>query len=371
MKRRILAVLLAAMLLMAVCPAALAASPFRDVQETDDCYDAVLWALDKGVTNGMSDTTFAPETICNRGQVVTFLWRAAGEPEPRDPSNPFIDVEAGSFYEKAVLWAVENGITNGTSETTFSPTLTCTCAHILTFLWRAQGAPESGAPSPVSSRFPDDYYSGAVSWAEYNGLLSGMEASFDIADPCSRGLTVTYLYRAAAGGPIGPWDPTVIQRQVIFDEGCIAGALLAGRVEGGEFHDRAYWLDYLEKSGVAEDFPFVRELPQENIVQTGGREVYLIIPLDENASVAVNEWVCDETNGFVGETGGVLYRSDRGEPILLCCNVSDAVPDTQVVIVDGDGRTLDWNPRVSLTDGKIVTVSNGEYVCDLTMYAEG
>ena len=126
---------------------------------------------------------------------------------------------------------MEQGITNGTSATAFSPEETCSCAHILTFLWRAMGKTEPGTPSPVSGRFPDSWYSSAVSWAEYQGLLDGFTETFDIGEPCSRALTVTYLFRAlvykqALWG--SEWDPVVIQWQVLADEGCLCGAYHIG-----------------------------------------------------------------------------------------------------------------------------------------------
>ena len=110
---------------------------FVDVKASDYFYDAVLWAAEKGIPGGTSATTFNPNGICTRAQAVTFLWRAAGSPAPKSTAMPFTDVAADSYYERAVLWAVENGITKGTSDTTFSPNMTCTRAQIVTFIYRA------------------------------------------------------------------------------------------------------------------------------------------------------------------------------------------------------------------------------------------
>ena len=162
-------------------------TPFTDVP--GDCYyiDAVNWAYNNGVTTGTSATTFDPEGSCTRGQVVTFLYRAAGEPEPASLVNPFTDVKETDYFYKAVLWAVEQGITNGTGETTFSPGDTCSSAHIITFLYRAMGVGADGW--------------GAVSrnWAFDAGLTE--ETGLEIAkgEDCPRSAVVVFLYRSYAG----------------------------------------------------------------------------------------------------------------------------------------------------------------------------
>ena len=166
--------------------------PFTDVKKTDYCYDAVLWALDSGVTTGATPTTFEPNSTCTRGQIATFLWRAVGKPEPTLTSESFTDVDQNNpdhYFYKPVLWALEKGITNGTSDTTFEPDATCTNAHILTFLWRGVGSPnKTGA---------GEWYEDAVRWAEANGILAGI-AGFDLTAPCPRGDAVTFIYRAWA-----------------------------------------------------------------------------------------------------------------------------------------------------------------------------
>ena len=166
-------------------------NPFTDVKETDYFYDAVLWAYynDPQVTNGMTDTEFSPYTTCNRGQVVTFLWRAAGKPVPTTQTNPFTDVAEGSWYRDAVLWAVEKGITNGTSATTFDPAAPCTLAHVITFLYRA-------ADEPGKSAAPETWYTDAMNWAFDNGLFKNLSLP-DIQEPmlpCPRRDIVNFLY---------------------------------------------------------------------------------------------------------------------------------------------------------------------------------
>ena len=170
---------------------------FTDVHAEDYYYDAVLWAAQEGVTGGTSDTLFAPNAGCTRAQAVTFLWRAAGSPEPKSAAMPFTDVPAGSYFEKAVLWAVENGITKGTSDTTFSPDASCTRAQIVTFLWRAGGSPAVSGNSAFSDVASDAYYAAAVAWAEKNGVTGGIGGGlFGSGDTCTRAQIVTFLYRA-------------------------------------------------------------------------------------------------------------------------------------------------------------------------------
>ena len=236
-------------------PALAFASPFTDVQETSSYYDAILWAAETGVTNGTTASTFSPDAPCTRAQLAVFLWRAAGEPKPAlaeqqfmdvtDPSayyygavqwaaekdmwgfgtfaphavctrldavfflwraagSPeptasemtFTDVKADSYYDKAVLWAVENKITSGMSDTLFAPDATCSRSQIVTFLYRMQNSPESKAENPFTDVKADAYYANAVLWAVENGVTTGVSATtFDPAGDCTRGQIVTFLYR--------------------------------------------------------------------------------------------------------------------------------------------------------------------------------
>jgi hypothetical protein len=169
---------------------------FKDVPTSSWCYDAVQWAVEQNVTSGTSTTTFSPNATCTRAQAVTFLWRAAGSPEPSSTRTSFQDVIPGQYYYKAVLWAVENGITSGTSSTTFSPNQTCSRSQIVTFQWRA-----AGQPSASGSGFYDvpygAFYSTAVAWAVNHGITSGTgNGKFSPGSPCTRAQIVTFLYRA-------------------------------------------------------------------------------------------------------------------------------------------------------------------------------
>ena len=170
-------------------------SPYRDVSKDSYYYDAVQWASDKGITNGVSDGVFAPDWVCTRGQIVTFLWRSVGSPAPKTAEMPFADVAEDAYYAQAVLWAVENGITKGTSETTFSPDQTCTRAHAVAFLYRLAGSP-AVTGSSFQDVAADAYYNAAVAWAVQQGITNGTsETTFSPDETCTRAQIVTFLYR--------------------------------------------------------------------------------------------------------------------------------------------------------------------------------
>ena len=173
-------------------------NPFTDVIEGKFYFEAVEWAVKNNITKGMTDTTFEPDTKCNRGQVVTFLWRAAGSPEPNTTEHSFTDVEEGKFYYKAMLWAVEKGITKGMTETTFDPNGICTRGQVVTFLWRAKNKP---AATNAEHSFTDvkegKFYYDAMLWAVENKITEGMSSTtFAPNNTCNRGQVVTFLYRA-------------------------------------------------------------------------------------------------------------------------------------------------------------------------------
>ena len=177
-------------------PPATTVNPFVDVPEGSFYYDAVLWAVEKGVTTGTSATTFEPDGSCTRAQAVTFLWRVAGCPAPKSAAMPFTDVKAGSFYYDAVLWAVENGITKGTSETTFEPEGICTRAQIVTLIWRAQKSPAAGTDNPFNDVKAGSFYETAVLWAVKAGVTKGTSAvTFEPEGICTRAQIVTLIWR--------------------------------------------------------------------------------------------------------------------------------------------------------------------------------
>ena len=172
---------------------------FTDV-EMDSWYtEAIQWAVANNITTGLDSTTFGTKHLLTRGQMVTFLWRAAGSPEPAEAGHPYADVKAGSYYEKAVLWAVAQGITNGTSSTTFSPNAPCTRGQTVTFLWRAAGKPQASGSTAFADLNPKAYYYEAVQWAAEQGITNGIGGGrFDPDSACTRSQGVTFLYRASS-----------------------------------------------------------------------------------------------------------------------------------------------------------------------------
>ena len=172
-------------------------NPFIDVPAGSYYEDAVIWAVDKGITSGTSAVTFDPNGNCTRAQAVTFLWRAAGSPAPKTKVMPFTDVPSGSYYYDAVLWAMEQGITKGTSDTAFSPNASCTRAQIVTFLWRANGSPAVSGNSAFTDVAADAYYAAAVTWAEKNDITGGIGGGlFGSNNNCTRAQIVTFIYRS-------------------------------------------------------------------------------------------------------------------------------------------------------------------------------
>ena len=169
---------------------------FVDVATGSYYEDAVDWAVENGITKGTDDTHFSPDGICTRAQAVTFLWRAAGSPEPETRAMPFTDVPVGSYYYDAVLWAVENGITEGTSNTTFSPNMTCSRAQIVTFLWRSEKSPAAGTANPFADVKSTAYYADAVLWAVKENITKGTtNTTFSPNADCTRAQIVTFLWR--------------------------------------------------------------------------------------------------------------------------------------------------------------------------------
>ena len=170
---------------------------FTDVSKTDYFYDAVLWAVENGITTGTSRTRFSPYATCTRAQAVTFLWRASGSPAPKNSRMPFVDVSPSAYYYDAVLWALEKGITTGTSGTTFSPDAVIDRAQAVTFLCRANGAPSVTGRTAFTDVPQTAYYADAVKWAVDHGITTGTSATaFSPNASCTRAQIVTFLYRA-------------------------------------------------------------------------------------------------------------------------------------------------------------------------------
>lgn len=176
-------------------------SPFADVKKSEYYYDSVMWAAENGISGGTSANTFSPDDICTRAQVVTFLHRMVASPEPAAIDMPFADVAENAFYYKSVKWALGSKITDGTNAITFSPDDNCTRAQVVTLLWRTAGQPKpSGKSNPFTDVKADSYYYDAVLWAVENGITGGTSATtFSPDSNCTRAQVVTFLYRFING----------------------------------------------------------------------------------------------------------------------------------------------------------------------------
>ena len=171
-------------------------NPFSDVKETDYFYDPVLWAVAENITIGVDANHFAPDASCTRAQMATFLWRAAGRPQPQGNSNPFVDVKSTDYYYDAVRWAVGIGIINGVDATHFAPDMICNRAHMVTLLYRFSGNPPVSGSNPFVDVKTTDYYYDAVRWAVQSDLVKGVDAThYNPNGTCTRGQIVTFLYR--------------------------------------------------------------------------------------------------------------------------------------------------------------------------------
>ena len=260
---------------------------FTDVDPDAYYAEPVDWAVEYGITNGTSPTTFSPNSTCTRGQIVTFLWRASGCPAPESSTNPFRDVAPDAYYAQAVAWAVEQGITNGTSPTTFSPNSTCTRAQVVTFLWRANGASKLiSTRNPFADVVPADYYGSAVLWAVENGITNGVSAtSFAPGRGCTRAQVVTFLYRAVhREESAGSFDPA--RYEIVAENVTWLEALEAARAKGG----RLVSIDSLEEYRY-----LLGRILDEGL---GGRSFHLGGRRDPNGSSY--HWVNAENTHLIG-----------------------------------------------------------------------
>ncbi len=198
--KKFLCVLLSLAMILSLIPATVFASEkstFVDVANEQYYYDAVMWAANEGITGGTSANNFSPDSICTRAQVVTFLHRMIASPEPAAIDMPFVDVKTSDYFYKSVKWAFGSKITGGTSNTTFSPDENCTRAQVVTFLWRTAGQSKpNGKSNPFTDVKADSYYYDAVLWAVENGITGGTSANtFSPDNNCTRAQVVTFLYR--------------------------------------------------------------------------------------------------------------------------------------------------------------------------------
>ena len=209
MKRRVMALFLALTMLVSMAPAVFAADTgFTDVAADAWYAEAVKWAVDNNITGGIGNGKFGPDQTCTRGQVVTFLWAAAGKPVMENADNPFTDVSASDWYYNAVMWAVSNNITGGTSATTFSPNAPCTRAAVVTFLYAAEGKPAvENADNSFSDVTSKHWFYAPVMWAVANNITGGIgNGKFGPDNACTRGQIALFLYKASL---IGSDEPEV------------------------------------------------------------------------------------------------------------------------------------------------------------------
>ena len=190
-------------------------NPFGDIHEGDYYYDAVLWVVEQGITSGTSATTFSPDISCTRSQMVTFLWRSVGSPNAPYAVSPFEDVSSDAYYYEAVIWAAEQGITSGISTTTFSPEATVTRAQAITFIFRSMGTPAPAQSAPFSDVSADAYYASAVSWAAEQGVTGGTSAdTFSPDSACTRGQIVTFIFRSKENGVPSTFEANSISSEL-------------------------------------------------------------------------------------------------------------------------------------------------------------
>ena len=190
---------------------------FSDVSPEDYFASAVEWALERGITKGTSATAFSPSAPCTRAQVVTFLWRAKGCPEP-DAQNGFSDVRKGAYYYQSVLWAVENAVTNGVTEKFFAPHLDCSRAQILTMLWRDAGSPATSGEGEIASAYKDHWAVGALAWAEDSGMLEENKAAFRPNDACPRADVIFYLCQCDSEGEADLYNESILYQAATHED---------------------------------------------------------------------------------------------------------------------------------------------------------
>ena len=301
-------------------------SEFEDVKDPSAYYyTPVYWAVERGITAGTSPTTFSPTRTCTRGQIVTFLWKALGSPEPTDWNNPFSDVSSGDYFYQPVLWAKENGVTAGTSATTFSPGNPCTRGQIVTFLWKALKSPE---PTSYDNPFTDvssgDYFYRPVLWAKENGVTSGTTATtFSPGKACTRGQAMTFLYKAMNISP-GTSDPS--NKDITWSE-------------QGQYGQTLYYTDRYDENGLlvnrvmerkigndwlsTDTFTYVysdnntKRTVTKDVITTGGDEIHQ--SYTESYNAGSGNWNKTEWSEQ-GQYGQTLYYTDKYDENDLVVN---------------------------------------------------
>ena len=362
--KKLIALLLTLAMLLSIVPAAAAAS-FTDVKAGAFYAEAVDWAVANGVTAGTSATTFSPDNTCSRGEVVTFLWRAMGKPAPSNTDNPFSDVPEGRFYTTPVLWALEQGVTSGTSATTFTPDKACTRGEVVTFLWRAMGKPTPTTTDiPFSDVTEGRFYAQAVLWAVENNITTGIgNGKFGPDLTCTRGQVVTFLYRAVKSSGGGETtEPLKITRQpesVTCSSGEVVSFTL--KVEGGKAPYTYQWR-YTDNG-----------LGFRNIPNNVAFKVYdqgtLEVTVDEDIFASYRGFKCTVTDadGNTVETNVVTITEDATPMVITTqpVNVSGDIGDTAEFTVAVEGGTAPYTYQWQYSSRDDVSDSDFMFISDL------
>ena len=352
-------------------------NPFTDVPQDSFYYEPVMWAVERGITNGTTATTFNPNGTCLRAHVVTFLHRAAGNPEPGSGNNPFTDVKSSDFFYQPVLWAVEKGITNGTSATTFGSYANCNRAAVVTFLWRAAGSPEPAANNnPFVDVNTTDYFYKPVLWAVENGITNGVDAThFGPATDCNRAQVVTFLYRTAKINnekPVGPTEPQPTEPGVDDSDAIMkvaSGIDFYATLKSNGKVNVVSWNDILG-SDWCEDWSDIVDIDANN---------YFVLGLQKNGTV-VFEGVNVSSRGDVGDWSGIKQVSAGGffSAGLKTNGTVVAVGSND----DGQCNVSDWTGIIAIStgfshtvglkaDGTVVaTGSNHMGQCDVAQWSD-
>ena len=321
------------------------ANPFSDVRENHYFYQPVIWALQYEITNGTSATLFSPGKNCTRAQIVTFLWRTAGSPEPSAKSHPFTDVKKSSYYAKAVLWAVEKQITAGVSATAFEPDQPCTRGQAMTFLWRYAGMPEGNGSNPFKDIPDKKYYTAPVKWAFGYGVTSGTSADrFSPDAVCTRGQIVTFLYRfiQKISAPVERRSPIVLYASDTTIKASGADEVeIDVRIREEACGAKAVCTVLDEEGRTLASFPADKTNP---VVRIGDDDyvsfgVKLQIPSEAGSVLTVHA----EMNDLASETLRLYREQEVGDKAIeTLCNVLDAaaafVEAYEMPTVDGNDR---------------------------------
>lgn len=388
MKKRLISLLLVIIMLFSMAPTVLAAdTTFSDVKSDAWYYAPVMWAVENGITGGIGNGMFGPENTCTRGQVVTFLWAAAGKPDPVASNNPFTDVSSSDWYFKSVMWAVQNGITSGTSDTTFSPDNSCTRAQVATFLYASQGKPAyDTAVSPFTDVASSDWFFAPVMWAVENDVTGGIgNGQFGPNNLCTRAQVATFLYKAdqveeeigTMSNPIPADNDVIIERgnrQFMINctnvlRGSAANQLAASENSrnatpgyGQEWRFYEFNVTYVSTTGGDSDYVWGSDLiSDEQLYSADGSALSVIDTADLGEQYlgydVLETSMCMYPGSSTKMVLGILVSQNAGDVLLRVDNGNDAA----WIKCDAYSSSLDKNssgPKIP-NDRYINSAANG------------